>query len=502
MTRQKWMVLGGVAAVGLAVAIVLQVQPAGDQGEQNVWLHDGREFTKPEIEFLLKTFRREGLTDVLEEKGRIRVASGCRAACNKILSSREFAKASSLSEHSASLFPRSLMPPSEQQRLLHQEKIEKIRDVLLRMDKIKDVEIIYDRTKKENFSRDIEHSAIVAISMEGSQKIDPALARSAKQIMYRAFAGMSIDDISVIDGKNGTTVEAMDKTTGGVAAGRTNPIAAETESDWTKQCHRLLAEYGEPIVKIELETASAITQRSVAEVPETSSAGNSDKVHQMEAVLNGEGKINVRHKVVPVSHIEHAGEQSATSGLASDKDFAIKSMKISFPRSAVEKYLSAAVGQDSNLNDQQFARGVTGLRNETTRRILAWGRSEGVSIRSELISVTIDSESKDSKDSMNVVNSPSDSSPGEQPSLILIVAGMGVGILALGVLAYWQFNFKRNNKTSSSAAGEYSVAGRTFVNRNMANTGAVLVDEIEEVVQNDPETSARAFAQLFQVGAS
>ncbi len=501
-------------------------------GDSSAWLkdsielQDGRVFTAQEIEFLSGKLEQQDISVLANKEGRLQVARQDRERCNAILRSEEFTSLKKNTSSSQGFLPRSFISPSEQSRLAMEEKLERLRSILKRMQGIRDAIIVYDQAKGRSFQRDSVHSSVVTLWASENNLIQKSHAVTAKQLVLYAFAGLKKETVLVIDGDSGKIFAALDEIPGDPSDGIHSRDIAIARQAYIEKCELLLQEFGTSQIQIQLfsghPSSDEQTDKEIPlEVPATNTFAKRKPSsnlpnEKIEAVPNGTGKIFPRTPrskpglaSVDQSTPATTGDSARDSVLASHREFdspndprpnakssalklhhQIASIKISMQEKEVKRYLREKMQTGAEVTRQQFSRGVVTVRNEVTKKIVATLRKQAVIIDAQRVSFEVVLQEKVQqaarKDSKSAV--PKKANFPVSP-LFLTFAAIGMAGLI------WKKSSKAHRRKNPE---RYSADGRNFVSRNMATTGSVLTDEIREVIQTKPEHSKRVFQDLVQ----
>ena len=189
-------------AVALAFVIFWSMQNWGnvEPDDERVFLHDGREFQKLQIDFLMTKFVEAGITGSTSSNGKISVLSRFRKKCNEILRNSDFSSLGNQNDSITDSLSKSFMSPAEKERMAKKKKIQTLNSLLARLSGIREAIILYDQVRAKSFSREYVHSAVVTLWAKEGHVIEQLQAATARQIVKTAFAGMSEEDVLVVDG--------------------------------------------------------------------------------------------------------------------------------------------------------------------------------------------------------------------------------------------------------------------------------------------------------------
>ncbi|MEC9092959.1 MAG: hypothetical protein VX438_09660, partial [Planctomycetota bacterium] len=200
---------------GITLVIVLACSTpywkSPEADDERVFLHDGRQFQKKQIDYLLAKFAEEGMTGVTASKGKISVLKKFKSKCNEVIRSSEFAKLSGASESQAGMLARSFMSPTDKENLEETKKLNTLKSILVQISGIRDAIIVYDKIKATSFKRQMIHSAVVTLWAKEGHVIEQLHAATARQIVKGSFAGMNEDDVLVVDGDTGLTFSSKEE---------------------------------------------------------------------------------------------------------------------------------------------------------------------------------------------------------------------------------------------------------------------------------------------------
>lgn len=466
----------------LAIAFLITQNFSGrDDDDNRAYLHDGREFKKNEIDFLLAKFVEKGVTGVITNNGKVSVLKKDIAKCYSIVNSSDFEKLDSAQVSRGSFLPRVFMPPSEQQRLANQEKISKLQEIILASSAIANVEIVYDQVKDNSFRRELIHSAVVTLTSADGHVISRSDASTVRRVVAKSFAGMAEKDVSVVvdfytypyfDGAIDTEQEKNLVL---------NQLDLETtRKKYVSQVQKLVAEFGESQVVVNMELAKKARPVSVSQ----NELNTRDIVPDaIQATVNGVAKID--------SETDRLSRPPSTPNQEIVTVKRLFGIEVSIDSEVVRRYLQRNMGILRAASEEQFSRAVTAIRNEITKKTTGWIRNQGVDFSPDLVSVIVAPE--ENKEIVEAITEPAV----DHTNLLV---GVTTAILAVFITAVF-FLFKQRIPASSvgrNQSDQFSESGRNFVSRNQATTGSILVDEIQEAVRNDPDVSVQAFQNLVR----
>ena len=459
-------------------------QHARDQ--ERILLHDGRLFSESQGERLLERFAESGIENVQFVKGQISIPSSARMKCNEIVQQTKLENSPSSSSRQMGALTRSLLTPSQEARLEREEKLEKIRSILTDFSEVRTATIVYDNEVRSTFDRKKIHSAVVTLWPLEDKQIDVELAKTVQQIVQKSFAGMSDSDVLVVDGSCGKTYSQS-------TSSLDQDAQAEIELSEIKRrivavCRGVVAEFGNSQISIDLIPAKTNSNAPARETNEKNQPTESALPKKLrnevkEVVLNGTGKIQAASSTKQQMESKPANKEQVHEFAAQ-----LLGIEVEVKDEVVNKYIRERIGIRGEITSEQFARGVTGLRNEVTQKIIQRFHGQGIQMPSELVTLRLISKKK--VDLPQVQTAASDPST---PYYSLIGGGI-IGITSILGYLIWNQWRRRSNRTENRA--RYSEAGRTFVNRSQATTGSVLMEEVHDAVQTDPERSIQAFQEL------
>ncbi|MEE2641517.1 MAG: hypothetical protein VX768_12890, partial [Planctomycetota bacterium] len=359
------------------------------------------------------------------------------------------------------------------------QKITLLEQILQRNSGIREAIIVHDQAKGATFQRKEVHTALVTLWATEGNVIENLQATTARQVVVNAFAGMQEEDVTVVDGDTGMSFHPRDNS-------RMDQLIAKNQLDletarqqYTNQFRRLLYEFGscEIDVRMNLEKRSHVVQR----IPQEGGADEKADLPQVEVVANGKGKI--RPKGAPAAGIEKRTPEFATVLIKR-----LIGIEVTLQQGDVEDYLKKQMGLKTGTSEEQYSRGVVNIRNEITKKIISWIRSQGIEVGPDIVSVTVLSAAVETRE-------PAAKTESAYTAVQVSLIGGGLLLLVMvGVLV--TAGFKSRSPVIHSSTQQFSGAGREFVNRNQATTGSLLVDEVNEVVQSAPGPSAQAFQNL------
>ena len=475
----------GIVLTLIAAFMVTQYYGEQESSDERVYLHDGREFKKNEIEFLLSKFMESGVTGVLTNNGKVSVFKKDVPKCYTVINSADFEKLATPQSSNNNLLTRSFLTPSAQQRLATQEKIAKLQKIILASPAIANVEIVYDQAKDNSFRRELLHSAVVTLTSADGHVISQSDASTVRQVIAKSFAGMAEKDVSVVvdfyaypyfDGEIETEQEKNLVL---------NQLDLETtRKKYVSQVQKLVAEFGDSKVVVDMELAKKTRPVSISQEDLRKPNVVTDAI---QASINGRAKIDSSNKK------PHKPDSSPNQEIVTVKR--LFGIEVSINADVVNRYLQRNMGILRSASSEQFSRAVTAIRNEITKKTISWVRNQGVDFSPDLVSVIVAPEEE------NEVVEASTEPAADRTRLIV---GGAVAIAAILICALFFAMKQRNpgNVLGRNRSDQYSASGRSFVSRNQATTGSVLVDEIQEAVQNDPDVSVQAFQNLVRGDSS
>lgn len=475
------MILGALLIVVLIVMSFPQRKTA-ENDEERVFLHDSREFKKQQIDFLLPKFVEEGIAGVQVSKGKISVPRQHRQKCNEIIRNADFSKLTDTTGNQPGAFARTFLSPSEKERIALEKKLATLKSILGRLSGIRDSIIVYDQVKASTFKRKLIHSAVVTLWAKEGHVIEQLHAATARRIVKSAFAGMEESEVLVVDGDTGMTFSSVDESTSDRLMVKNQLDLEATRQEFAKQCKKLISEYGAAEVKVKMTLEER--RNPLPPKPQINVELHADSQHEEdEVVANGNGQIGT----VSQKKVQTPAQPEFENVLIKR----LLGIQVSIEKSAIEDYLRKHLGLRNEISDDQFSRGVVSVRNEITKKIVSWIRSEGIDVDSDIVAVSV------------LPAEPIEELSAETPTVstarnTTYLVGLGLALVVSSVLITAGFK-SRSPQNRVNNPNQFSNAGRDFVNRSQTNPGALLADEVNDVVQSEPEKSAQAF-QDFVTG--
>ncbi|TWT83401.1 flagellar MS-ring protein [Planctomycetes bacterium CA13] len=208
-----------------AIAIGLGFLVRGTSSVNHEVLFGGRVLNENEIDAVELSFSHAGLNDWEREGRRIRIPRESRNAYLAALEESASLPVSLQSHVQTAINSASPFESSEQR--LSREMHAKEQDLgshLARFPDIKFASVEYDRAERVGLSRDRPQSASVVVTPEGTEPLSKQRIDQIKEMIRASYAGMSSDDVAVIDTNSDGSI-GFDEDADPLAAKRRDEIA-------------------------------------------------------------------------------------------------------------------------------------------------------------------------------------------------------------------------------------------------------------------------------------
>ena len=411
-----------------------------------VYLQDGRIFQKIQVDFLLTEFNKKGIANATASKGKILIPKSARSVCNEIVGSAEFerlAKKESPSFSATDFFK----SPGEKAKDAKSQKLKNLENILTRISGIREAIIVHDETKVPGFSRKTNHSALVTLWAKEGQVISQLHASTARRMVKQSFADMEENDVLVVDGDTGLTFSRDQKSTTDEQIVESQVDLETTKQEFEIQCKKLISQFGESEVKVRMDLEKRIL---TLPAQPTSPPANPTQADKSEVVANGKGEINKGVVNTP-----------STAPLPRQKTVLIKRLfgiDVSIDKKVVSDYIRQNLGGSDSISEEQFTRGIVSVRNEITKSIVLWLRSQqGIDVNSDIVRVAVIANEIDP------VPAKAETTTAITPTTLYTVAG---GILVMMLVVFVMATFKsrtpiRHQPTHDSSTRERPIRDRS-----------------------------------------
>ena len=223
----------------IAIAIGLGLLVRGSGATNTDYLFGGRMLGDKEVDAVEISFSQAGLNGWIREGNRIRIPTENRSEYLAALQDSAALPMSLRSSMQQAISDASVFEPSEQRH--SREMHAKEQDLGYKIAQFPDVRwasVEYDRGERYGLSRARPQSASVVVQPEGGSPLSQSRHEMIKELIRGSFAGMTIDDVVVID-TNGSAI--------GSASGDDDPLLRkqrEAEAYFEQKIRGVLAGYG------------------------------------------------------------------------------------------------------------------------------------------------------------------------------------------------------------------------------------------------------------------
>lgn len=198
-------VIVGLLVVAIAVAMAFLVQGGSTSNEE--YLFGGRTFGENELDEIELAFSRAGLNSWSREGRRLQIPAETR---NEYYAALEESTSLPLSlRTSVQQAINSTNPLESNEQRLSREMHAKEQDLGAKIEAFPDVRwssVEYDRGERRGLSTSRPQSASVVVTPEGLEPLSRARIQMIKELIRGSYAGMSVDDVVVIDTNASTSL--------------------------------------------------------------------------------------------------------------------------------------------------------------------------------------------------------------------------------------------------------------------------------------------------------
>lgn len=170
----------------------------------SAYLMDGASFTPKELDAMEAAFAKSGLDSYVREGGRVRIPRS-----EQITYMAALADANALPSDVSDILPNALNSTNPFQTKDHQKAVYSVAtqrmvgQIISSMNGIENAWVMHDAQPKGGLKRDEIKKATVYVKPSGSQNLDPALANSIRKVM--PWAGLDPKNVAVLDLNSGKT---------------------------------------------------------------------------------------------------------------------------------------------------------------------------------------------------------------------------------------------------------------------------------------------------------
>ena len=229
-------VIAGMLVIAIAIGLGLLVR--GTAGNETDYVFGGEMLGEAELAAVEIAFSQAGLNGWIREGNRIRVPNESRSEYYAALQDSAALPMSLRSSMEKAIAETGTFESNEQRisRVMHAKE----QDLGKKIEQFPDIRwasVEYDRGQRYGLSRSTPQSASVVVQPVGSNPISSAREQMIKELIRGSYAGMTVDDVVVID-TNGTSI-------GGV--GDDDPLLRkrqEAEAYFEQKIRSVLSGYG------------------------------------------------------------------------------------------------------------------------------------------------------------------------------------------------------------------------------------------------------------------
>lgn len=191
-------VIAGMLVIAIAIGLAFLVRGNHSTGREN--LFGGRSFGEQELDAIEMAFSSAGLQDWEREGRRIKIPTESKAAYLAALEESASLPISLRSRVNEAINATSVFDSSELRvaREMH-AKEQDLGTKIMSFPDVRFASVEYDRGERRGLGRTRPQSASVLVIPEGTQPLSRARIASIERIVHFSYAGMSADEVSVID---------------------------------------------------------------------------------------------------------------------------------------------------------------------------------------------------------------------------------------------------------------------------------------------------------------
>jgi flagellar biosynthesis/type III secretory pathway M-ring protein FliF/YscJ len=292
-------------AVRVTIALVLLVViGAGSyywkqQGSDRVQLYAGIQLSESELGAIEMALGKSGMNDFEIVGQTIAIPREQRAAALKAIDESQ-ATPSSIARYSkktTSFAP--FLTGAQQRNMEKTAKQEKICAMIREVQGIADVMVEYDETRSESFPRTIYRTAAVTVRAEKSRPLEDHEIATVLATVQRAVAGMTPENIVVIDGNSGIAHDWQSVQNGPRSSKDLASAKLHFEHDLKAKIESLLSQYAgaEVSVQMECEQVARDTTNDRTKANSIAMAGSPDNGQQLPVTAGSNGSARVQDYV-------------------------------------------------------------------------------------------------------------------------------------------------------------------------------------------------------------